>query len=218
MKIVLLGPPGAGKGTQSVVLSKKYGVPHISTGDILRESVKSGQELGLKAKSFMDKGELVPDEVVTGIVIERLKQRDAMNGFILDGYPRTIKQAVDLEKALEKIASGVDMVIYFETSERVAIERLTGRRVCKKCGFNYHVKNIPPKREGICDKCSGELFQRPDDNEETVRNRLKVYDAQTRPLIDHYAKLGILKKVSGDSPVDALFAVLSKVFADARMI
>ena len=218
MKIVLLGPPGAGKGTQSVVLSKKYAIPHISTGDILRESVKSGQALGLKAKSFMDKGELVPDEVVTGIVIERLKQPDANKGFILDGYPRTLKQAIDLDAALKNIQSTIDMVVYFETAEKTAIERLTGRRVCKKCGFNYHVKNIPSKKEGICDKCGAELFQRPDDKEETVRNRLKVYEAQTKPLIDYYTKAGILKKVSGDSNVQDLFNVLSKAFSDAKMI
>lgn len=217
MKIILLGPPGAGKGTQSVVLSKKYGIPHISTGDILRESVKSGQPLGLKAKSFMDKGELVPDEVVTGIVIERLKQADAKMGYILDGYPRTLTQAVDLDAALKKIGTAIEMVVYFETSERVAIERLTGRRVCKKCGFNYHIRNIPPKKAGVCDKCGGELFQRPDDKEETVLNRLKVYEAQTKPLIEYYTKQGILKKVSGDSNVDDLLAVLSKAFADAKI-
>lgn len=218
MKIILLGPPGAGKGTQSVVLSKKYEVPHISTGDILRQSVKSGQPLGLKAKSYMEKGELVPDELVTGMVAERLKEPDTKNGFILDGYPRTLKQGVDLDAALKSIGSGIDMVLYFETSEKTAIERLSGRRVCKKCGFNYHVKNIPPKKEGVCDKCGGELFQRPDDKEDTVRNRLKVYEAQTKPLIDYYTKQGILKKVSGDADVDALFRVLSKLFSDAKMV
>jgi len=218
MKLILLGPPGAGKGTQSVVLAKKYAIPHISTGDILRESIKAGQPLGLQAKSYMDKGELVPDEVVTGIVAERLKQPDAKKGFILDGYPRTLKQALDLDSALISIRSGIDMVLYFETSEETAITRLTGRRVCRKCGFNYHIKNIPPQKEGICDKCGGELFQRPDDKEETVRNRLKVYAAQTAPLIDHYAKTGKLKKVSGDANVDELFTVLSKAFADARLI
>lgn len=218
MKIVLLGPPGAGKGTQSVVLSKEYKIPHISTGDILRTSVKAGEPLGLKAKSYMDKGELVPDEVVTGIVIERLKKPDAAKGFILDGYPRTLKQGLDLDVALKAIGSNIDMVIYFETSEAVAISRLSGRRVCKKCGFNYHVKNIPPKKAGICDKCGGELFQRPDDKEDTVRNRLKVYDVQTRPLVDYYEKQGILRKVSGDSDVDELFEVLSKIFSDAKMI
>jgi adenylate kinase len=217
MKLVLLGPPGAGKGTQSVVLAKKYNIPHISTGDILRQSVKSGQPLGLKAKAYMDKGELVPDEIVTGIVAERLKSDDTRKGYILDGFPRTLKQAEDLEKALKDIASNIDMVIYFATSAAVAIERLSGRRVCKSCGFNYHVKNIPPKKEGVCDKCGSPLFQRPDDKEDTVRNRLKVYEDQTRPLIDYYMNKGILKRVSGDLGVDELFKVLSKIFSDAKL-
>ncbi|MBN2453724.1 MAG: adenylate kinase [Candidatus Omnitrophica bacterium] len=218
MRLVLLGPPGAGKGTQSVVLAKKYALPHISTGDILRESVKSGQPLGLQAKKFMDKGELVPDEVVTGIVVERLKKSDTMKGYILDGFPRTLKQAEDLDRAIKGAGSGIDLVLYFATSSAVAIERLTGRRVCRSCGQNYHVKNIPPKKEGICDKCGGELYQRPDDNEATVRNRLKVYEDQTKPLIDYYARQGILKRVSGDMGVDELFKVLSKVFSDAKLV
>ena len=217
MKIVLLGPPGAGKGTQSIVLSREYKIPHISTGDILRESVKAGLPLGVKAKSFMDKGALVPDEIVTGIVAERLKEPDTKNGFILDGFPRTLNQALVLDEALKKISSGIDMVVYFETSSRVAIERLSGRRVCKSCGFNYHVKNIPPKLEDVCDKCGGELFQRPDDKEATVLNRLKVYEAETKPLIEYYIKKGILKKVSGDLGVEDLFKVLSKVFSDAKI-
>lgn len=216
MKLILLGPPGAGKGTQSVVLARRYNLPHISTGDILRESVKTGQPLGLKAKKYMDTGELVPDEIVTGIVAERLKKHDTKNGYILDGFPRTLMQAKDLDKALENMASGIDIVLYFETSTGVSIERLTGRRVCRSCGFNYHVKNIPPKKEGICDKCGGQLFQRPDDNEDTVRNRLKVYEDQTKPLIDYYSNQGILKRVSGDMDVDELFKVLSKIFEDAK--
>lgn len=216
MKLILLGPPGAGKGTQSVVLAKKYALPHISTGDILREAVKTGQPLGLKAKEYMDKGGLVPDEIVTGIVAERLKNPDTKKGYILDGFPRTLKQAEDLDAALKKISSGIDMVIYFATSPDVSIERLTGRRVCKACGHNYHIKNIPPKKEGVCDKCGAQLFQRPDDNEATVRNRLKVYEDQTKPLIDYYRKQGILKSVSGDMGVDELFNVLSKIFADAK--
>ncbi|MCX5678306.1 MAG: adenylate kinase [Candidatus Omnitrophica bacterium] len=217
MKLILLGPPGAGKGTQSVVLAKKYNLPHISTGDILRESVKSGQPLGLKAKEYMDKGALVPDEIVTGIVAERLKRPDTKKGFILDGFPRTIKQAEDLGSALKDMGTEIDAVIYFETSTNVAIERLTGRRVCKSCGFNYHIKNIPPKKEGICDKCGGQLYHRADDNEATVRNRLKVYEDQTKPLIDYYSKQGILEKVSGDMGVDELFKVLSKLFEDAKL-
>lgn len=215
MRLVLLGPPGAGKGTQSVVLAKRYAIPHISTGDMLRESIKAGEPLGLKAKSYMDKGELVPDEVVTGIVIERLKKPDTAKGYILDGFPRTLKQAEDLDGALAATGSSIDMAVYFATSAQVAIERLSGRRVCKACGFNYHVRNIPPKVGGICDKCGSPLFQRPDDKEETVRNRLKVYEGQTKPLIDYYAAKGILKRVSGDLGVDELFKVLSKVFADA---
>ncbi|MFH1189401.1 MAG: adenylate kinase [Candidatus Omnitrophota bacterium] len=217
MKLILLGPPGAGKGTQSVVLAKKYGVPHISTGDILRESVKAGLALGLKAKEYMDRGALVPDEIVTGIVADRLKQPDANKGFILDGFPRTIAQAEDLDKELKEIGRKIDLVLYFATSTDVAIERLTGRRVCKSCGANYHAKNIPPKKDGVCDKCGGLLIQRVDDNEATVRNRLKVYEAQTKPLIDHYAKEGLLKKVSGDMGVDELFKVLSKLFEEAEL-
>lgn len=217
MKLILLGPPGAGKGTQSVELCKRYNVPHISTGDILRESVKAGLPLGLKAKSYMDKGELVPDEVVIGIVAERLKSPDTKKGFILDGFPRTVKQAVGLDKALCNIQSGIDMVIYFQTSEKVAIERLTGRRVCKSCGFNYHVKNMPPKKDGVCDKCGAALYQRPDDNESTVLNRLKVYEDQTKPLVEYYSKKGMLKKVSGDLGVNDLFKVLSEMFVEAKL-
>jgi adenylate kinase len=217
MKLVLLGPPGAGKGTQSVVLAKRYGVPHISTGDMLRESIKAGEALGLKAKGYMDKGELVPDEVVTGIVVDRLKKPDTKNGYILDGFPRTLKQAEDLDGALGASGSGIDMAVYFATSPAVAIERLSGRRVCKSCGFNYHVRNIPPKKEGVCDKCGGALFQRPDDKEDTVRNRLKVYEDQTKPLIDYYISKGLLKRVSGDLGVDELFKVLSKIFAEAKI-
>lgn len=217
MKIVLLGPPGAGKGTQGVVLARNYNVPHISTGDILRDAVKKGTALGKEAKSYMDKGGLVPDEVVTGIVVERLAKEDAKNGFILDGFPRTLKQAQDLDGELKKIASSIDMVLYFEIPESIAIERLTGRRVCKKCGANYHIKNMKPKKDGICDKCGGELFQRPDDTIETVKNRLKVYEEQTSPLIEYYTKKGSLKKVSGALDVNDLFKVLSQIFSDARL-
>jgi len=214
VKLVLLGPPGAGKGTQSVVLSKKYNIPHISTGDILRQSVKAGEPLGLKAKTYMDKGELVPDSVVTGIVVERLKKPDTKKGFILDGFPRTLNQAKDLDEAIKKASIKLDIVLYFETSSAVAITRLTGRRVCSKCGMNYHIKNMPPRKDGICDKCGSKLIQRPDDNEATVLNRLKVYEAQTRPLIEYYTGEGILKKVSGDLDVKELLKVLSKIFSD----
>jgi adenylate kinase len=217
MKIVLLGAPGAGKGTQSVVLSKNYRIAHISTGDILREAVKAGTALGKKALEYMNKGALVPDEVVTGIVIERLSKDDARKGFILDGFPRTLVQAKDLDAQLLKMKSSIDMVLYFEIPEPIAIERLTGRRVCKSCGANYHTKNIPPKKEGICDKCGGPLYQRPDDTIDTVRNRLNIYEKQTQPLVDYYMKKGILRKVSGSLDVNVLFQELSRLFVDAGL-
>ena len=217
MRLILLGPPGAGKGTQAIVLSKKYGIPHISTGDILREAVKKDLPLGKRAMSFMGKGELVPDEIVTGIIVERLKIDDAKKGFILDGFPRTLKQAQALDEALKKESIYIDLILYFETSPEVAIARLSGRSVCKVCGYNYHISNIPPKKTGICDQCGGGLFQRPDDKEETVRNRLKVYEDQTKPLVDYYIKEGILRKVSGDLDVKELFQVLSKIFAEAKL-
>lgn len=217
MRLILLGPPGAGKGTQGVVLSRNYKVPHISTGDILRAAVKNGTPLGKKALGFMNKGELVPDEIVTGIVVECLAEKDAGRGFILDGFPRTIRQAEDLACALKKASSGIDMVLYFEIPEKTAIERLTGRRVCRKCGANYHVKNMPPKKAGACDKCGGELYQRPDDTIETVKNRLKVYEDQTQPLIEYYTREGLLKRVSGALDVDELFKVLSQLFSDAKL-
>lgn len=217
MKIILLGPPGAGKGTQSVVLSHKYAIPHISTGDILREAIKEGLKLGLMAKSYMDKGALVPDDIVVGIVADRLKKEDARKGFILDGFPRTLKQAEALDAALKSISSGIDMVVYFQTSEAVAIERLTGRRVCKACGHNYHVKNMPPVKDGICDKCGSELVQRPDDKHQTVLNRLKVYEDQTKPLIDYYRRAGLLVEVSGDLEVNAMDQALSKIFVEKKL-
>lgn len=217
MKIILLGPPGAGKGTQGIVLSKSYKVPHISTGNILRDAVKNGTPLGKKALIFMDKGELVPDEVVTRLVAERLNQKDAKSGYILDGFPRTLRQAEDLDAALKKTSSGIDLVLSFDIPDAIAIERLTGRRVCKKCQANFHIKNIPPKKEGICDKCGAELSQRPDDRIETVKNRLKVYEGLTRPLIEYYTRKGILKKVSGALEVSELFKELRQVFSDAKL-
>jgi adenylate kinase len=217
LKIVLLGPPGAGKGTQAGVLSHKYGIPHISTGNILRAAVKDGVGFGLKAKAFIEKGELVPDEIVTGLVADRLKMPDVKGGFILDGFPRTLKQASDLDTALEAGGMTLDLVLYFDTSEKVAVERLSGRRVCRVCGYNYHMKNIPPKKDGVCDRCGGGLFQRPDDNEATVRNRLKVYERLTEPLVAYYSRKGILKKVSGDLDVQELFGVLSRIFTDERL-
>ncbi len=214
MRIVLLGPPGAGKGTQAKVLSNRYSIPHISTGDILRVAVKEGSAVGNKAKGYMDKGELVPDEVVNQIVVEALLKPGAEKGFILDGYPRTRFQAEELDKSLKTLGISTDLVVYFKTSETIAVSRLSGRRVCKQCGANYHIKNIPPKVSGICDVCKSVLVQRPDDNEATVKNRLVVYERQTKELIDYYKGKGTLREVPGDLNVEELFSVLTKLFKD----
>lgn len=212
MRLIFLGPPGAGKGTQAKVVSERFNIPHISTGDILREAVKTNSPVGRQAKSYMEKGELVPDEIVTKIVVERLKMPDTSNGFILDGFPRTKQQAVSLDEELKKIKKALDYVIYFNTSPQMSIARLSGRRVCRSCGANYHVVNIKPKKEGVCDLCGGELYQREDDKEKTVENRLKVYQLQTRDLIDYYKSKGILETVSGDLNVEEVFDELSKFF------
>lgn len=197
MQLMILGPPGAGKGTVAQKLVARYGIPQLSTGDLLRAAVAEGTDLGKKAKSFMDAGELVPDEVVIGLIEERLKQEDCRNGFILDGFPRTIAQA----EALEKITK-LQVVINMKVSDHEVISRLSGRRICKKCGAIYHVENIPPKEEGKCDNDGAELIQRDDDKEEAVRNRLEVYRKQTAPLIEYYEKAGILRNVDGEAGVD----------------
>lgn len=212
MRLIFLGPPGAGKGTQAKVVSERFNIPHISTGDILREAVRTNSPVGWQAKSYMEKGELVPDEIVTKIVVERLKMPDTSNGFILDGFPRTKQQAVSLDEELKKIKKALDYVIYFKTSPQMSIARLSGRRVCRSCGANYHLVNIKPKKEGVCDLCGGELYQREDDKEKTVENRLKVYQLQTRDLIDYYKSKGILETVSGDLNVEEVFDELSKFF------
>lgn len=199
MKIILLGPPGAGKGTQSQFIIDKFKIPQISTGDILRENVRNKTEIGLKAKYYMDKGELVPDDIMVEIVKERVSKEDCKNGYILDGFPRTITQAEALDKNLK---NGIDAVILIDVSDEVILERLTLRRVCKNCGAVYHLKYNPPKRDNICDKCNGELYQREDDKEEVILNRLKVYRTQTAPLIQYYEKKSILFKVNGNQKPD----------------
>jgi len=217
VNVVLLGPPGAGKGTQAKVLSKEYSVLHISTGDMLREAVKNKTAIGMEAKSYMDKGELVPDETVVRIVTERISKDDTKKGFLLDGFPRTKEQADKLDKELSTMSKKLDIVLYFKTSPEVSIERLSGRRVCKVCGANFHIKNMPPKKDMICDYCKGKLFQREDDKPETVKNRLKVYEKETETLIGYYREKGILKEVSGDLDVNKLFDEIKKLFADERL-
>ena len=218
MNIVLLGPPGAGKGTQAKVLTKEFGVLHISTGDMLREAVKKKTETGLRAKTYMEKGALVPDNIVINLVIERITQDDAKNGFLLDGFPRNYEQAKELDEALRKKRKELDMVLYFKTSPETSIERLSGRRVCRACGANFHIKNMPPKEEGLCDCCKGELVQRSDDSEETVRNRLAVYENETKALIDYYREKGILREVPGDLNVGTLFEKIKKLFFDEKLL
>ena len=202
MRLVLLGAPGAGKGTQAVVLAGKLNIPHISTGDIFRENIKKGTELGKKAKEYIDKGALVPDEVTVGIVKDRLQQRDCKDGFILDGFPRTIVQAEYLDNVLDDLGAGLDHAVDISISDEAIIRRLSGRRVCKSCGATYHLRNYPPKTEGICDNCGSAVIQREDDREETVLNRLRTYHQQTEPLIEYYRNKGKLLVVRGDVPVE----------------
>ncbi|NPB09730.1 MAG: adenylate kinase [Thermodesulfobacteria bacterium] len=205
MNIVFLGPPGAGKGTQAKMIAEKYGIPQISTGDMFREHLSKGTELGKKAQEYMEKGQLVPDEIVLGMVEERLKQPDCEKGFILDGFPRTVPQAEALDKLLEKMGKKIDYAILIDVPDEELVKRLTGRRTCKKCGMMYHVIFKPPKEDNKCDACGGELYQRPDDNEETVRNRLKVYHEQTEPIISYYEKKGVLHRIDGMGSIDEIF-------------
>ncbi len=198
MYLVLLGPPGAGKGTQAKRLAQNLSLPHISTGDILRQNVKDGTQLGKQAKDIMDKGLLVPDDLVAKMLDERFNNPDIKNGFILDGYPRTLPQAFTLDKILAAKKLAVDLVVYLDTSDAVIIKRLTGRLVCSKCAANFHVTNMPPKVAGVCDICQGALFQRSDDNEITVRKRLEVYKQQVASLIDYYKKSGKLQSLNAD--------------------
>ncbi len=213
MRLILLGPPGAGKGTQAKLLSQEFNIPHISTGDILRDEVRENSQLGRKVAEFVKIGELVPDDIVVEVVMHRLAKSDAAGGFILDGFPRTLKQAEELNKALRQLNISIDLIIYFETNLEVSIRRLSGRRVCRGCGANFHLTNMPPRKVGICDFCGGKLFLRDDDKEETVKKRLAIYQKQTASLIDYYKKSGDLRKVSGDSEASQLNARLINLFA-----
>ena len=204
MRIIFLGPPGAGKGTQARELAREWSVPQIATGDMLRDQMAAGTPLGREAKQFYDRGELVPDDVILRMIRERLTEPDAAQGFIFDGFPRNLAQAEALERLLKDIGQAIDGVLYFEVPEPELLRRLTGRRVCRRCGETFHVVSRPPKRADVCDVCGGELYQRKDDTEETVRNRLSVYTNQTAPLLQHYRDRGLVSTIKGEGAIDAI--------------
>ena len=205
MHILLMGPPGAGKGTKAANLVKKFSIPHISTGDMFRAAIKEGTELGKKAKACIDAGNLVPDEITIGIVKERLSQEDCKKGFILDGFPRTVDQADALKGILTELGLSLKSVLNITVPSADLVERAVGRRICRSCGATYHVKFSPSKQEGVCDACGGELYQRADDTEETMKNRLSVYEAQTKPLIDYYQAAGLYVEIDGRQAIDKVF-------------
>lgn len=211
MKIIMLGAPGAGKGTQAEQITAKYNIPHISTGDIFRANIRDNTELGKKAKSYMDKGELVPDELTCDLVTDRISKDDCKDGFILDGFPRTIAQAEALDKALDAKGEKIDYAIDIEVPDEEIVHRMEGRRFCPKCGATYHVESLKPKVEGICDKCGSELILRDDDKPETVKHRLSVYHEQTQPLVDYFDKKGVLKKINGTIGLENVTAEIIKV-------
>lgn len=210
MRLILLGPPGAGKGTQAEFVAKEYNVPHISTGDIFRKNIKEGTELGSKAKAFIDEGKLVPDSLVVEIVEDRLNESDTAKGFLLDGFPRTVFQAEELDKVLNKKSEIMTAVINIQVDPEILVRRAVGRRICKSCGQTYHVEFNAPKVEGVCDKCDGELYQRSDDNESTVKNRIDVYINETSPLIDFYTKQNKIINIDGDQPIQDVFGDIVK--------
>ncbi len=214
LRSILLGPPGAGKGTQANLISEKYSIPHISTGDILRNNISRNTKLGQKAKEYMKNGELVPDSLVIEIVKDRLTETDCKNGFLLDGFPRTIHQADSLDSFLSQHNCKLDTVLEIEVGEKELVERLTGRRVCKACGLSCHVINTPPRVEGVCDSCGGELFQRNDDDEETVKQRLSIYKEQTMPLIEYYEKKGKLTKIDGTQDSENVFGQIESIIKE----
>ncbi len=205
LRLVLLGPPGAGKGTQATSIAEKYGIPHISTGDIFRKNIKEGTKLGKKAKDYIDKGLLVPDEVVIAIVKDRLIQEDCKKGFLLDGFPRTVAQADALDKELKALGTKLNNVINIEVPKEELVERIVGRRICKKCGATYHTEFSPPKTDNACDKCGEELYQRKDDTEKTVIKRIEVYLEQTKPLVEYYNHKNILVDINGSQTIQKVF-------------
>jgi adenylate kinase len=211
VNILFMGPPGAGKGTQAENIVNEFGIPHISTGDAFRLAIKQGTPIGIKAKEFMDQGLLVPDDVTIGIVEERLQQSDCEKGFLLDGFPRTLSQAEALDDILARLNTGLDHVINLKVDREKLLARLTGRRICKNCGSTYHVIFNPPKQEGICDKCGGELYQRSDDNEESVGIRLDEYINKTAPLLTFYENKGLLRQIDGDQEIDAVSSQIASI-------
>ena len=211
MKIIMLGAPGAGKGTQAKKIAAKYQIPHISTGDIFRANIKNGTELGNKAKTYMEQGLLVPDELVCDLVVDRVQQPDCANGYVLDGFPRTIPQAESLTAALKDLGEEIDFAINVEVPDENIIRRMGGRRACLACGATYHVENVPPKKEGICDVCGAQLVLRDDDKPETVKKRLDVYHDQTQPLIEYYTNANVLVEVDGTMAMEDVFAAICKV-------
>ena len=216
MKIVMLGAPGAGKGTQAKMIAEKYSIPHISTGDIFRANIKNNTELGKKAKTYMDKGELVPDELVVDLIMDRFKEADCVNGYVLDGFPRTIIQARKLADICSMFNFKIDAVINLDIPEDVLVKRLSGRRTCADCGKSYHIVYNPPKKEGVCDVCGGELTQRSDESEEAVQVRIDTYNKQTKPLIDYYTMLGELTNVDGNQSMDEVAEEIYKVLDELK--
>ena len=205
MKVIMLGAPGAGKGTQAKMIAEKFGIPHISTGDIFRANIQKGTELGAEAKKYMDQGLLVPDELTVKILLDRVAQDDCGKGYVLDGFPRTIPQAKVLDEALEKLGEKIDYAVDVDVADEHIVKRMSGRRACLKCGATYHVEHIPPRQEGVCDSCGSDLVLRDDDKPETVMNRLKVYHDQTQPLIEYYGQKGILRKGDGTMEMQDVF-------------
>ncbi len=216
MNIVLLGPPGAGKGTQAKKIRERYGLVHLSTGDLFRAALKDESELGRKVKSYLDSGKLVPDEVTSAMVARRIEQPDCEAGCMFDGYPRTLRQAADLARLLEERNRKLDAVLYFDVSDETAVERLSGRRLCKQCGASYHIKYMPPKEDGRCDKCGGELIQRSDDRPETIRDRLRVYEEQTSALVAEYEREGLLHKIDANGPPETVTALVMNALAEVK--
>ena len=214
MKIIMLGAPGAGKGTQAKKIADKYGIPHISTGDIFRANIKNGTELGKKAKAYMDQGALVPDELVVDLVADRVKQPDCEKGYVLDGFPRTIPQAESLDKVLASMGQKIDYAINVEVPDKNIVRRMSGRRACVGCGATYHIVYAPTKTEGVCDRCGEKLILRDDDKPETVTKRLSVYHEQTQPLIEYYGKQGSLKEVDGTMDMEDVFADICKILGE----